>query len=162
ADAEYWQQAGRLSETLLGPVLDAMKGKTLLVVADGALHYLPFGALSEPGKAGGQGASEPIPLIVDHDIVSLPSASILATIRQTEHSGANGQKLIAILADPVFSATDSRVKNVNPGSPAQAFQLTNGIVQSRLPATEDEAQSIIAIVPSGMGMMATGFDADRT
>lgn len=160
ADAEYWQQAGRLSEILLGPAADLMKGKTILVVADGALHYLPFDALPSPSKTDDQRSSEPVPLIVDHEIGSLPSASILATIRQTAPSGPS-DKLIAILADPVFSANDSRVRNVNPAESQQSFQLTDGISLSRLPATQDEAQSIMKIVPAGTGIMATGFDADR-
>jgi len=159
ADAEYWQHANRLSEMLLGPVADVIKGKTILVVADGAIHYLPFAALPEPWK---QGSSEPVPLIVGHEIVSLPSASILATRRQTSRTGSNEEKLIAILADPVFSPTDSRVKNQSPASSQQSLKLTEEVSLSRLPATEDEAQSIMEIIPSGTGMMATGFDADRT
>ena len=162
ADAEYWRQAGRLSDMLLGPVIDAIKGRTILVVADGALHYLPFQALPAPGKTNNQGSSEPVPLLVDHEIVSLPSASILATIRQTSRTGTNEEKLVAILADPVFSPDDSRVENPNTASPQRTSQLTDTISLSRLPATEREAQSIIEIVPAGTGMMATGFDADRT
>ena len=99
---------------------------------------------------------------MDHEIVRLPSASILATIRQTPRAGSNEEKLVAILADPVFSANDSRVKNSNPAPSQQGIQLTDTIPLSRLPATEHEAQSIMAIVPDGSSMMATGFDADRT
>lgn len=157
ADAEYWRQAGPLSEILLGPVADVIKDKTILVVADGPLHYLPFQALPVPGKTN---SSEPVPLIVDHEVVSLQSASILATIRQTSRPGSNEEKLVAILADPVFSANDSRVKKSN--SPQQSVQLTGTVSLPRLPATEHEAQSIMAIAPNGMGMMATGFDANRT
>ena len=162
ADAEYWQQAGRLSEMLLGPVADAIKGKTILVVADGAIHYLPFEALPEPGKTILQGSPEPPPLIVDHEVVSLPSASILATIRQTSRTSSNENKLIAILADPVFSVDDSRVSKSIPVPSPQRYQFSDAISLSRLPATKDEAQSIMTIVPAGAGMMAMGFDADRT
>jgi len=161
ADAEYWRQAGPLSEILLGPVIDAIKGRTILVVADGPLHYLPFQALPVPGKTNNQDSSEPIPLIVDHEIVSLPSASILGTNRQVSRTGSNEEKLVAILADPVFSTKDPRVKNSHALS-QQSIRLTDTISLSRLPATEREAQSIMTIVPAGMGMMATGFDANRT
>jgi CHAT domain-containing protein len=159
ADAEYWRQAGQLSEVLLGPVAGMIEAKTILVVADGALQYLPFAALPEPPKANHQSSSEPVPVIVGHEIVNLPSASILATIRQAQRTGSNEEKLIAILADPVFSATDSRVHNLN-AAPVQ--QLADAASLSRLPATKVEAESIMAIVPRGAGMMATGFDADRT
>ncbi len=62
ADAQYWQKAASLSETLLGPVADQLGTKRLLIVAEGALQYLPFGALPKPrlegerGKAKGQEA----------------------------------------------------------------------------------------------------------
>lgn len=161
ADAEYWQQSDRLSGMLLGPVTDVIKGRTILIVADGALHYLPFQALPAPGNGNNQGSSEPVPLIVDHEIVSLPSASILGTIRQTSGTRNNGERLVAILADPVFSLNDSRVRSINTVRSQQTSQRTDQISLSRLPATEQEAQSIMAIVPAGMSMMATGFDADR-
>lgn len=162
ADAEYWKQAGQLSEVLLGPIRERIEGKTILVVADGALQFLPFGALPEPGKAGYQGSAEPIPLIVGHEIVSLPSASILATIRQTSRVGSTAEKLIAILADPVFSFTDSRVSSLNAAALQENSQLTDKTTLPRLPATKAEAESIMVTVPAGAGMMATGFDADRT
>ncbi|HYV10080.1 MAG TPA: CHAT domain-containing tetratricopeptide repeat protein [Pyrinomonadaceae bacterium] len=160
ADAQYWRQAGQLSQILLGPVAGELEGKTILVVADGALHYLPFEALPDPVKAGGESSSEPVPLIVGHEIVSLASASILATIRQAPRTGSNEEKLIAILADPVFSATDSRMNNLNRTPLPQNSKFAASL--SRLPATRVEAESIMAIIPSGTGMMATGFDADRT
>ncbi|HKR11567.1 MAG TPA: CHAT domain-containing tetratricopeptide repeat protein [Pyrinomonadaceae bacterium] len=161
ADAEYWQQAGRLSDMLLGPVADAIKGRTIIVVADGAIHYLPFAALPAPGTAIPQGSAEAIPLIVEHEIVSLPSASILATIRQTSRPGFNEDKLIAIVADPVFSADDPRVSKSAPVPSPPLSRFSESIPLSRLPATKDEAQSIMAIVPSGASMVAMGFDADR-
>jgi len=160
ADAQYWRQAGQLSQILLGPVAGELEGRTILVVADGALHYLPFEALPDPVKGGGESSSEPVPLIVGHEIVSLASASILATIRQAPRTGSNEEKLIAILADPVFSATDSRMNNLNRTPLPQNSKFAASL--SRLPATRVEAESIMAIIPSGTGMMATGFDADRT
>lgn len=161
ADAEYWRQAGHLSQMLLGVVADKIKGKTILVVADGALQYLPFEALPEPAKDGDQGSPEPTPLVVGHEIVNLPSASILATIRQTVRTGAYENKLVAILADPVFSARDPRVNNLGSASLQQDFQPGDRAPLTRLPATKDEAEAIMAIVPRGTGMMATGFEADR-
>lgn len=163
ADAEYWRQAGRLSEILLAPVMDNIKGKTILVVADGALHYLPFAALPEPTKANqGDSTEGPVPIIVGHELARLPSASILAAIRQTPRSGDHADKLIAIFADPVFSPGDSRLKNLEPAPAQQTVQPTVTISWPRLPATEDEAKSVVAIPPAGTGMLAMGFDADRT
>ena len=50
ADKEYWQEAQRLSEMVLRPVAARMRIKRILVVADGALQYLPFAALPVPGQ----------------------------------------------------------------------------------------------------------------
>ena len=104
ADAEYWQEAGRLSETLLGPVAKKMAGKRILVVADGALQYLPFAALPVPGRRAG-----PVPMVVEHEIVSLPSASVLAVLRRETGSRLPPAKTVAVLADPVFEPDDPRL-----------------------------------------------------
>ncbi len=45
AEAQYWQQAAALSQVLLGPVADQLGKRRLLIVAEGALQYIPFGAL---------------------------------------------------------------------------------------------------------------------
>jgi CHAT domain-containing protein len=161
ADLQYWKQAAQLSEMLLGPVVDRISGKTILVVADGALHYLPFEALPEPGGRD-QSSPEPVPLIIDHEIVYLPSASILATIRQSPRVDYPKDKLIAILADPVFSPTDPRVTGSGSASLQQGTLVRAKSTLPRLPATKQEAEAIMAIIPAGTGKVATGFDADRT
>ena len=161
ADQQYWKQAAQLSEMLLGPVVDRIKGKTILVVADGALHYLPFEALPQLGDRD-QSSPEPVPLIIDHEIVNLPSASILATIRQNLRVDSPHDKLIAILADPVFSPGDPRVNGSSSASLQQDSLVRGKGVLPRLPATKQEAEAIMAIVTGGTSMMATGFDADRT
>src|SRR5215813_8305321 len=99
--------AAELSRMILGPVAAELGRKRLVIVSDGVLQYVPFGALPSPerGRAkeqGSEGATEqdarrkqsPLPLfrspalplstkplIADHEIVNLPSASVLATMR---------------------------------------------------------------------------------
>ena len=142
AGAGYRTQAAALSRMLLGPVASQLSGKRLLIVADGALQYIPFGALPAPetGRrgdgeterwrdrgAGGQGGEKtrrqgksplptphsplPIPLIVEHEVVHLPSASALAVLRRELAGRKPAAKAVAVLADPVFSADDTRVKS---------------------------------------------------
>src|SRR5205807_1820941 len=65
ADADYVSAIASLSQMLLGPVAPQLGKKRLLIVGDGALNYLPFAALIEPTRKS--------PLIVEHEIVSLPS-----------------------------------------------------------------------------------------
>jgi hypothetical protein len=86
---------------LLGPAAAQLGDKRLLIVADGAIQYLPFGVLPVPdlgelksGRAGERRNRRPLahspvlplhsptPLIVEHEIVNLPSASTLAVLRR--------------------------------------------------------------------------------
>src|SRR4030095_1807469 len=81
----YWTHAAELSRILLGPVASQLGRKRLAIVADGALQYIPFAALPAPSPVNDEGrnsGAEPRPLIVEHEIVSLPSASTLATLRR--------------------------------------------------------------------------------
>jgi CHAT domain-containing protein len=119
ADAQYWPQAATLSEMLLGPVAEQLEKKRLLIVAEGALQYLPFEALAEPQSGGernkekGESTEEAVaafsPLVAEHEIVNLPSASVLAVLRHETHDRQPAGKAVAVIADPVFEADDPRV-----------------------------------------------------
>jgi CHAT domain-containing protein/Tfp pilus assembly protein PilF len=108
------QAAAELSRMVLGPVAKQLAGKRLLIVADGALQYIPFAVLADPEGAlhtapASAGAKSYIPLIVNHEIVNLPSASVLAVLRQQERNRSTAPKSVAVLADPVFNRQDPRV-----------------------------------------------------
>jgi CHAT domain-containing protein len=104
-------------------LLSKLKAKRLLIVSDGALQYLPFGALPmteitdrEVADAkfanGSQSRNrvEPLrPLIANYEIVTLPSASTLAVIRQEHVNRSRPAKSIAVIADPVFDEKDERI-----------------------------------------------------
>jgi len=117
AAAQYPQAAAALSRMLLGPVSPLIKGKRLLIVADGALQYIPFSALPEPltGKIANPqlgptvNQTSLVPLVVRHEIVSLPSASALAVLRRETNGRQAAPNLVAVLADPVFDLRDPRV-----------------------------------------------------
>src|SRR5262249_53394188 len=114
ADARYWAQAATLSQMLLGPVADQLGDKRLLIVAEGALQYLPFQALPVPtgekGDAETRGRGDAAtPLILEHEIVNLPSASVLAVLREQIRDRRAASKAVAVIADPVFEADDPRV-----------------------------------------------------
>jgi CHAT domain-containing protein len=146
-----------LSRRLLGPVAGQLR-KRLLIVGDGALHTLPFAALPIPGRAG-----SPVPLIAEHEILSLPSASALVMLRQEPAAGPRSPVTVAVLADPVFQAADPRVA---PGALAAADRLRGGGVADggrfdRLPSSRREAEEILALVPPGRRLAALGFAANR-
>jgi tetratricopeptide (TPR) repeat protein len=86
---QFIAQAKALSRMLLGPVAPQLGGKRLVVVAPGALSYLPFAALPAPEDKKRQ-AGDYKPLIAEHEVVSIPSASVLSIIRR-ETAGRSGR-----------------------------------------------------------------------
>ena len=123
SDAEYVRQATDLSQVLLGSIakkLAQTPKRRLLIVTDGALNYLPFAALPSPQALSGQGYT---PLVVDYEIVSLPSASILDVLRRETAGRKQGSKTLAVLADPVFERDDAiRRKNSNAVRPTRGIE----------------------------------------
>ena len=121
AEANLASATHALSQTLLAPVAAELGDKRLVIVADGALQYIPFAMLPDPvvggrssvvGKSASTSNRPPAtdhrPLIVGHEVVSVPSASALA-IQRTELAGRQpAPKMLAVIADPVFDRTDVR------------------------------------------------------
>ena len=176
ADAEYWRQATMLSQVLLGPVAGQIAGKRLLLITDGALQYIPFEALPDP-TALKSDSTEPNPLILAHEIVSLPSASTLYSLRQETPQSVSPDRLVAVFSDPVFSDTDPRVtqsKRSNTTQTTESAQIVpvgiserdagvpNQFKTPRLPSTRFESDAIMAFVPQNQGMIASGFEANRS
>ncbi len=160
ADAEYPKAATALSQMLLGPVAGQLGRKRLLVVPDGALEYLPFAALAVPGRT-----STFVPLVVQHEVTSIPSASTLAVLRQELQGRAPAEKVVAVFADPVFDKADervtggvSRVAGGHHGAPQSPDGLT---ALPRLPYTRQEAEAILALAPATARKAALGFEANR-
>jgi CHAT domain-containing protein len=123
-----------LSRMVLAPVAAQMKNKRLVIVADGALHYVPFAALPEPEAL----AMLPQPLAVNHEIVSLPSASVLGLLRQQYKDRKPAPNAVAVLADPVFEKNDSRVSASLPhdtDSIARVSQVTKKPREKQIAAT---------------------------
>jgi CHAT domain-containing protein len=108
AEIAYSETAARLSLMLLGPAASQIGNKRLLIVADGALNYIPFSALPSPAK--GESINSP-PLGTSNEIVTLPSASTLARLREEFSNRKTAPKILAVFADPVFSQNDARLIN---------------------------------------------------
>ncbi|HEX9942078.1 MAG TPA: CHAT domain-containing protein, partial [Thermoanaerobaculia bacterium] len=152
ARAETERTLARLSRRLLGPVAGQLR-KRLLIVGDGALHTLPFAALPIPGR----GEGPPVPVIAEHEVLSLPSASALAALRREPARRSAAPITVAVLADPVFGAADPRV---TPGAEAAPASLRNGRFE-RLLSSRQEAREILALVPPGRGLPLLDFAASR-
>lgn len=139
ADADYYLAASELSRLLLAPAASRLDKKRLLIVSDWALQYLPFAALPEPGteqeepevkKNGRPAADNYRPLILEHEIVNLPSASTLAMLRRYIEGRNPPSKTVAVFADPVFEASDNRVRQIRAAfkrksKPKTTAQLEN-------------------------------------
>jgi CHAT domain-containing protein/Flp pilus assembly protein TadD len=106
---ELEQAASKLSKMILSPVAAQLKGKRIVVVADGALQYIPFALLPDPETSGSHNDGV-LPLVVKHEVLNLPSASVLAVLRRQAGNRPRPTKGVAILADPVFTQQDPRVK----------------------------------------------------
>ena len=141
--ADLAEESARLSEMLLAPVAANLGNKRLLIVADGALQYIPFGALSSTRAAKS-------PLIVEHEIVTLPSASTLDVLRREVAGRRAASRAVAVFADPVFESDDVRLKmRVKRAPSAPEAQAGNRSVPSEQRATEDAAREIGVEEPSG-------------
>ena len=164
ADAEIPAQTDLVSKLILGPLAGKLEKKRLLVVADGALQYVPFQMLTAPDTGGY--------LLQKYEIVNLPSASTLALLQSVAANRKPATKSVAVLADPVFEIDDPRVAmSIKGARPHRANDVhvasrdagisPDGVQIPRLIASGAEADGIIAAAPWFSGFKAVGFDANR-
>lgn len=160
--------ARRLGLVLLGPVAGSLASQRLIVVPDGALAALPFGALLDPRTA--------MPLIVRHEIAQVPSAGVLSTLRRraaARQRPTRGE--VAVLADPVFQAEDPRVHSARGSAPQATGSgqdedrrlLTRSardlglIGLLRLSSSRREGEEIASFVSPSARLLALDFAASR-
>jgi CHAT domain-containing protein/tetratricopeptide (TPR) repeat protein len=155
-----------LYKAVVEPCAPIIGDKRILLVADGALNYIPFEALVKNGD-GADYASLSY-LVKTNEVVYSPSASVIAAIRQS--SAPSAGKSMLLVADPVFSAEDSRAKGgaattssgetrglglglesaVNDvAGNAAASSASGGLHLARLSGTRTEADAISAIARTG-------------
>jgi len=153
-----------LSRILLGPVAGRLARKRLIVAADGALQYIPFAMLPDPGASGDKAS---VPLLAGHEVVNVASASAVALQRKLGRRPPE-KEAVAVLADPVFDPEDPRVGGqVARSSSAVATAVSTARTRSgagsflRLPWTRREAQAIVAAAPAGRSLLALDFRASR-
>ena len=155
ADAGFAAAARELGALVLWPVADRLgrrrAGERLAVIGDGLLHIVPFAALS---LAGGE------PLITRHEIVHLPSASVLTALRRSGRPQA--AKSLLVLADPVLQrdariggAGHERTRGFRPPSPANPSRLP------RLHFSRREAEMLAALLAPGEATVLLDFAASR-
>ncbi len=140
-----------LASKALGPVVGNLGPGRVVIVPDGALHLVPFGALVNP----------------DVEVVHLPSASTLVELRRRA-SREPAPRLLAVVADPVFETSDPRLTGLADSDTPESATVSrtrsalNGRL-GRLPASAEEAQAIVDVARS-VGVappVHRGFDATR-
>jgi CHAT domain-containing protein len=164
SDEEYQRAASLLSNMLLQPAASQLKDKRLLFVSDGVLQYVPFAALPTPAETTYR------PLILDHEIINSPSASVMAVLREETAGRSRAPKTLAVLADPVFQNDDPRIGKAGSG----ASEITAGSTEAfrsakesgldsfvRLRFTRQEADEITRLVPADKRLEALDFAASR-
>lgn len=172
ADAEWSALAARLAATVLGP-FGSVEARRLAIVADGPLAGVPFGALPAAVAGGRISFDRPCttgdcPLVEKVEVVTLPSASVLAALRELRKAREPRSLRAAVIADPVFRATDPRVSAAGAGEATAAGALarrdaTLEWLESlpRLPASRDEAHAIAELAGPGRAIVRLDFAAGR-
>jgi CHAT domain-containing protein len=133
---------------------------------------LGWEASNKEGKGGAN--QDLIPLLVEHEIVNLPSASTLAVLRKELNDRKSVPKALAVLADPVFGTNDPRLKSSSPQASGTQPENSNinrralersattaNVSFNRLPFSRQEAEQILALVPTTERMQAFDFAANR-
>ena len=164
------------------------------------MQQIPFAALADPNKSQNSTSTqtsqqtnnqinpragirvEPVlnpvegkntnyqPLMLNHEIVNLPSASTIAIQREKAANRNIAPKKIAILADPVYSPKDQRVtgkaETIAPELDLERSALNRSAKSlnrngwNRLPNTEIEAQEILKLFPSNDALPVFSFEAN--
>lgn len=137
APAEYRLHAASLSQQLLQPASRMLAGKTkLIIVADGALHRLPFEVLFQPGLSQ-RGDIRQWPFLVRRFAISYtPSASVLAQL-QIESHGTAPKSFIAF-GDPRYGPGAEGVLS----STLRATSATGRLNFQPLPYSQTEVDGI--------------------
>jgi CHAT domain-containing protein len=165
ASVEYTEAASRFSQMVIGPVASLLSKQRVLLVTDGDLQLMPF----------------TIFLLEDYELISLPSASVLAAQRRELQGRKTAPNAVAVLANPVFDSSDFRVRTARKtrGAEKSSSLVNAAVVVSKnvkplpgsvlslrstpewLPSSADEAKAIAAVAPAGQTMLALGFKASR-
>jgi len=95
-----------LGSMVLSPVAAELNKHRIIVVADGALNYIPFQILP---------SADNDPLVISHEVVNAPSASILGQLQQEAARRQTPVNVLAAFGDPVFASNYAQQKETDNG-----------------------------------------------
>jgi CHAT domain-containing protein/predicted negative regulator of RcsB-dependent stress response len=107
--------ARELGRMVLSPVAPELKKRRVIIVADGALNYIPFQVLPAPSTNNG--------LLADNcEIINVPSASILGELRQEAARRQPAEKVLMAFGAPVFESNYAQRRDTNGNEQLAAVQ----------------------------------------
>jgi CHAT domain-containing protein/tetratricopeptide (TPR) repeat protein len=154
---ETIRKSSELSRLLLGQVAGRLDRKRLLVVAPPAVQYVSFAALPNPAAPSRSG-EWPEMMIERYEIVSAPSASVIAPLRLRKREPEDAVDSVAVLADSVSHPKDERLAGVHPELSLSEPELD---ALQRLRYSDDEAKEIARWFPAESFLTSLGFDSTR-
>lgn len=119
SESELSQATRELGQMVLSPVAAELNKRRMIVVADGALHYIPFQILPAP-------AANDQPLVVTIEVINAPSASILGQLQQETARRQTPTKVLAAFGDPVFVSNYAQRKQTDTGTNEYIASLPQG------------------------------------
>ena len=168
------EPAGRkLYASLLEPVENALVGaRSLVIVPDGALDYLPFETLALPARHGASGENGPAYLLKKFSIVYGPSASALVAVKGMNREKGEPPKTLLAFGDPIVDAPAGPTKkgmevtrslSPEPESKPEATvsqeYAERGFSFLQLPYTRAEVLGISKLYPADKRQVYLGREA---
>jgi CHAT domain-containing protein len=145
--------ANELFELLLGRFAKQLApGRSLIIVPDGLLSYLPFETLIQDGRY----------LIENHNIAYAPSASVFGLLRNREGKESAYQMELLAFGDPIFDSAKGAQPNKGNAYTNGRERNTGSISKydlSSLPNTRDELLSIAEFFPPDRRRIYLGMSA---
>jgi CHAT domain-containing protein len=167
------QATQELSRIILSPVIAELNKRQVIIVADGALNYIPFQVLPMPSANN--------ELLSDNcEVINVPSASILGELRQEAARRQPPSKVLVAFGAPVFESNYAQRKDTNGSEHLAAVTtLETGSLRRALRDIELNGESfdpsvikplfyarrelanLLAVAAGGETFVATDYDASR-
>jgi CHAT domain-containing protein len=177
--APFVAASNALYKVVLEPAAGMIGEKRLMVVADGALNYIPFEVLLKSADSGD--FSSLGYLVKTNEVIYAPSASVVGAIKQQRVKSTS--RAMLIIADPVFNSNDARAKKTTttPASdaevrglgiqgaladvagasaPAKPDPAMEGLPLARLNGTRTEAEQISKLAKTAGGQADVWLDLE--
>lgn len=176
----------KLYSSLIQPIEPAIAShRSLIIVPDGVLSYLPFEALVTGSPRGASSAASPSYLVEKFAVLYGPSASALLTVQTMNRKSSTPQNMLLAFGDPILTSTPSAppaassraasrsasdsehpssAKASSAASVASAASLADdyterGFSFTPLPYTRDEVLVISKLFPASQREVYLGADA---